>query len=179
MVTHGHHGHEKVKERISCEQFVKAGKEVLKLFTEPEQHKYYFKLFSQGKDHLTREGKLCGMERCCNLVQCTCKTVWLWNSACRQHLLAFRSLFLARKKSSYYSYYISVVNGCHCLCQSWREHLTTKCRFIILLNTILLTNHLDWEMFLLIECCSWVNLKLVNRFSCHLIVYVLNIWLCM
>lgn len=56
MVTNGHHGHEKVKDRISCEQFVKAGKEVLKLFSDSDQHKYYFKLFSQGKDHLTREG---------------------------------------------------------------------------------------------------------------------------
>lgn len=56
MVTNGHHGHDKVKDRISCEQFVKAGKEVLKLFSDADQHKYYFKLFSQGKDHLTREG---------------------------------------------------------------------------------------------------------------------------
>ena len=53
---HSHHGNEKVKDRISCEQFVKAGKEVLRLFDEPAQHKYYFRLFSEGKDHLIREG---------------------------------------------------------------------------------------------------------------------------
>ncbi|WAR02582.1 hypothetical protein MAR_009140 [Mya arenaria] len=57
MVTNGHHHHgDKVRGRITCEQFVKAGKEVLKLFNETDQHKYYFKLFSQGKEQLDKEG---------------------------------------------------------------------------------------------------------------------------
>ncbi|XP_052801227.1 uncharacterized protein LOC128231966 [Mya arenaria] len=59
MVTNGHHHHgDKVRGRITCEQFVKAGKEVLKLFNETDQHKYYFKLFSQGKEQLDKEGAL-------------------------------------------------------------------------------------------------------------------------
>ncbi|KAL4223790.1 hypothetical protein ACF0H5_017256 [Mactra antiquata] len=58
MVTVGHHSTEKVKDRISCEQFVKAGKEVLKLFSETDQHKYYFKLFAQGQEHLSHDDAL-------------------------------------------------------------------------------------------------------------------------
>jgi hypothetical protein len=56
MVTVGHHSTDKIKERITCEQFVKAGREILKMFDETDQHKYYFKLFAEGKDHLTQAG---------------------------------------------------------------------------------------------------------------------------
>lgn len=45
------------RERITKEQFVKSGKELLKMFDEPSQHKYYFKLFCDGKDYLNKEGK--------------------------------------------------------------------------------------------------------------------------
>lgn len=51
------HGHtERDRERITREQFVKSGKELLKMFDENAQHKYYFKLFAGGKDHLRKEG---------------------------------------------------------------------------------------------------------------------------
>lgn len=58
MVTVGNHSSDKVKDRISCEQFVKAGREVLKLLSESDQHKYYFRLFAQGKEHLTQDGNI-------------------------------------------------------------------------------------------------------------------------
>ncbi|XP_045171511.2 uncharacterized protein LOC123533745 [Mercenaria mercenaria] len=58
MVTVGHHSSDKIKERITCEQFVKAGREILKMFDETDQHKYYFKLFAEGKDHLTQDETL-------------------------------------------------------------------------------------------------------------------------
>jgi hypothetical protein len=44
------------RERITKEQFIKSGKELLKMFEENAQHKYYFKLFASGKDHLSKEG---------------------------------------------------------------------------------------------------------------------------
>ncbi|KAL5017015.1 hypothetical protein ScPMuIL_006604 [Solemya velum] len=43
------------RDRATREQFIKAGKEVLKLFDESAQQKYYFKLFAGGKDHLTKD----------------------------------------------------------------------------------------------------------------------------
>lgn len=46
------------RERITKEQFVKSGKELLKMFDEPSQHKYYFKLFCDGKDYLNKEDGL-------------------------------------------------------------------------------------------------------------------------
>ena len=46
------------RERITKEQFVKSGKELLKMFEENAQHKYYFKLFASGKDHLSKEDGL-------------------------------------------------------------------------------------------------------------------------
>ena len=55
MVTNGNHS-EKVRARITREQFVKAGRDVLKLFDESDQHKYYFKLFAEGRDTLNKEG---------------------------------------------------------------------------------------------------------------------------
>jgi len=57
MVTNGNHS-EKVRARITREQFVKAGRDVLKLFDESDQHKYYFKLFAEGRDTLNKEGIL-------------------------------------------------------------------------------------------------------------------------
>lgn len=45
------------RERITKEQFTKAGKELLKLYDESSQQEYYFKLFASGKDHLTKEGR--------------------------------------------------------------------------------------------------------------------------
>ena len=59
MVVHGSKGHgngDQLKDRITWEQFTRAGKELLKLFDEGDQHKYYFELFAEGKDHLTKEG---------------------------------------------------------------------------------------------------------------------------
>ena len=54
----GQHGKDgQIKDRISLEQFIKAGKELLKMFDESAQHKYYFQLFAAGKDHLTKEGE--------------------------------------------------------------------------------------------------------------------------
>ncbi|XP_071093993.1 uncharacterized protein [Haliotis cracherodii] len=47
-----------VRDRITREQFVKSGKEILKKFDEVEQHKYYFKLFAASKDYLTTEDAL-------------------------------------------------------------------------------------------------------------------------
>lgn len=62
MVAHGSgHGHGKnghIKDRITLEQFVKAGKELLQMFDEVAQHKYYFQLFAEGKDHLEKEDGL-------------------------------------------------------------------------------------------------------------------------
>lgn len=46
------------RERITKEQFTKAGKELLKLYDESSQQEYYFKLFASGKDHLTKEDAL-------------------------------------------------------------------------------------------------------------------------
>ncbi|KAK3084924.1 hypothetical protein FSP39_021521 [Pinctada imbricata] len=46
------------RERITKEQFTKAGKVLLKMFDEKEQHKYYFKLFSEGKEYLTKDDTL-------------------------------------------------------------------------------------------------------------------------
>ncbi|XP_041347657.1 uncharacterized protein LOC121367505 [Gigantopelta aegis] len=46
------------RDRITKEQFVKAGKEILKTFNESDQQKYYFKLFAAGKDVLTQEDAL-------------------------------------------------------------------------------------------------------------------------
>ncbi|XP_005097241.1 uncharacterized protein LOC101847581 [Aplysia californica] len=43
------------RERITREQFVKAGKEILKMHGEKALVKYYFHLFASGKDHLTNE----------------------------------------------------------------------------------------------------------------------------
>lgn len=57
MVSNGHHS-DKIKDRICSEQFVKAGREILKLFDETDQHKYYFRLFSQGKDYLIKDDAL-------------------------------------------------------------------------------------------------------------------------
>ncbi|XP_052223040.1 uncharacterized protein LOC127838930 isoform X2 [Dreissena polymorpha] len=57
MVTNNHHS-DKVKERISSEQFVKSSKALLSLFDATDQHKYYFKLFAQGKEYLTRDDAL-------------------------------------------------------------------------------------------------------------------------
>ncbi|KAL3856226.1 hypothetical protein ACJMK2_011003 [Sinanodonta woodiana] len=46
------------KERITREQFIKSGKEIVQMFDETAQHKYYFRLFANGKDCLDKEGKL-------------------------------------------------------------------------------------------------------------------------
>jgi len=52
-----HHGNsEHVRERITKEEFVKSGKELIKMFDEKTQQKYYFKLFAAGKDYLTKDG---------------------------------------------------------------------------------------------------------------------------
>ena len=59
MVLHGSKDGGKggqIKDRITLEQFTKAGKELLKMFDEGDQHRYYFQLFAAGKDHLTKEG---------------------------------------------------------------------------------------------------------------------------
>ena len=45
------------KHRITKEQFVKAGKEILKMNDIGDQKKYYFKLFAAGKTFLTKDGK--------------------------------------------------------------------------------------------------------------------------
>lgn len=50
------HGHTE-KDRITKEQFVKAGKEILKMNDDNDQKKYYFKLFAAGKNFLTKDGK--------------------------------------------------------------------------------------------------------------------------
>ena len=61
MVVHGSKDglgkNGQIKDRITNDQFIKAGKELLKMFDEVDQHKYYFELFAAGKDHLTKEGK--------------------------------------------------------------------------------------------------------------------------
>ena len=60
MVVHGSGNTGKdgqIKDRITSEQFIKAGKELLRMFDEAAQHKYYFQLFAAGKDHITKEGK--------------------------------------------------------------------------------------------------------------------------
>ena len=60
MIVHGSGQHGKdgqIKDRITLEQFIRAGKELLKMFDESAQHKYYFQLFAAGKDHLTKEGQ--------------------------------------------------------------------------------------------------------------------------
>lgn len=48
------HGHTE-KDRITKEQFVKAGKEILKMNDDNDQKKYYFKLFAAGKNFLTKD----------------------------------------------------------------------------------------------------------------------------
>lgn len=55
MIRHSSTGD---RERITKEQFTKAGKELLKLYDESSQLQYYFKLFASGKDHLTKEDAL-------------------------------------------------------------------------------------------------------------------------
>ena len=44
-------------DRITREEFVSSGTEIVCKIHVPEQRKYYFKLFAGGKDHLTREGE--------------------------------------------------------------------------------------------------------------------------
>lgn len=46
------------RERITKEEFVKSGKELLKMFDENAQHKYYFRLFAGGKEILSKEDAL-------------------------------------------------------------------------------------------------------------------------
>lgn len=46
-----------VSEHITERQLKKVCKEILGLFTENQQHQYYFDLFSQGSGSLSREGK--------------------------------------------------------------------------------------------------------------------------
>lgn len=45
------------RERITREQFVKAGKEILMMYEEKQLVKFYFHFFAEGKDHLTIDGK--------------------------------------------------------------------------------------------------------------------------
>ncbi|XP_060074137.1 uncharacterized protein LOC132553874 [Ylistrum balloti] len=52
--NHGNHS----RERITKEQFVKSGKEIIKMFDEAVQLKYYFHLFAAGKDHMNKEDAL-------------------------------------------------------------------------------------------------------------------------
>lgn len=56
QMTHNHGNH--TRERITKEQFVKSGKEIIKMFDEAVQLKYYFHLFSAGKDHMNKEDAL-------------------------------------------------------------------------------------------------------------------------
>ncbi|RUS89758.1 hypothetical protein EGW08_002461 [Elysia chlorotica] len=50
-----HSGSNSLRDRITREQFTKAGKEILEIFDEKSVVKYYFHLFASGKDHLTCE----------------------------------------------------------------------------------------------------------------------------
>jgi hypothetical protein len=45
-----------MSDRITREEFVESGTEIVTKANVDEQRKYYFKLFSSGKDHLTRDG---------------------------------------------------------------------------------------------------------------------------
>lgn len=67
MVVHGSGNTGKdgqIKDRITSEQFIKAGKELLRMFDEAAQHKYYFQLFAAGKDHITKEDALTMVNIC-------------------------------------------------------------------------------------------------------------------
>lgn len=46
------------RDRITREEFVTAGTEIVNKFDVTDQRKYYIKLFAEGKDYLTKEGSL-------------------------------------------------------------------------------------------------------------------------
>ncbi|GFN99604.1 hypothetical protein PoB_002611000 [Plakobranchus ocellatus] len=50
-----HSSSNSIRDRITKEQFIKAGKEIMDIFDEKSVVKYYFHLFASGKDHLTPE----------------------------------------------------------------------------------------------------------------------------
>ena len=65
MCDHKGHHSDVHRERITFDQFLKSGKEILKLYDEADELKYFFHLFSESKDTMCREGKK----------KCTCTVV--------------------------------------------------------------------------------------------------------